>query len=92
MNTHLLDFYVTGGTLPPGTPSYVERSADAEFAHACPNLFDQALGDALLHEKARTGTTDLSLVEPDPIDESLYGAVEISVIEDDEWRFAAEFE
>jgi hypothetical protein len=24
-------FYVTGGTVPPGTPSYVERQADREL-------------------------------------------------------------
>src|SRR5215210_4956592 len=31
MSVAAAEFYVTGGTLPPGTPSYVVRRADAEL-------------------------------------------------------------
>ena len=50
------------------------------------------LGDTFLYEQARTSAADLALVEPDGVDHTLDRAVEISVFEDDEWRFAAEFE
>ena len=44
-------------------------------AHAVANLCDERLGDALLHQEARSGTTDLSLIEPDPVDEPFDRAV-----------------
>jgi len=71
---------------------FVERCSDTQLAHAIANLRDQGLGNALLHEQARTGAADLPLVEPDSVDQAFDGAVEIGVFEDDERRFAAEFE
>ena len=49
-------------------------------------------GDAFLHQQARTGATDLSLIEPDAIDQTLNRAVEIGVFEDDERRLASQLE
>ncbi len=61
-------------------------------AHAIAHLRDERLGDALLHQQARTGAADLSLIEPDAIDQAFDRAVEVGVFEDDERRFASQFE
>src|SRR5579859_7693338 len=71
---------------------FIERRADAQSVHAIANFGDERLGDAFLHQEARTGAADLALVEPDAIDEAFDGGVEVGVLENDEWRFAAEFE
>ena len=52
----------------------------------------KTVDDAFLHEEAGAGTTDLALVEPDAINETFDGGIEIGVLEDDEGRLAAEFE
>ena len=66
---------------------FVERRADAQGAHAFPNLGDQSLSDAFLHQQARAGAAHLPLIEPDSIDQSFDCAVEVSVVENDERRF-----
>ena len=70
----------------------VERRADAQRAHAVANFRDERLGDALLHQQARAGAANLSLVEPDAIDQAFDGAVEVGIFENDERRLAAQFE
>ena len=70
----------------------VERSAGTQRAHAVADFRDERLGDALLHQQARTGAANLSLIEPDAIDQAFDRAVEIGVFEDDERRFASQFE
>ena len=70
----------------------VERRPDAQRAHAIANLCDERLGDALLHQQARAGAADLSLIEPDAVDQAFDRAVEIGVFEDDERRLAAQLE
>src|SRR5579859_2671284 len=71
---------------------FIERRSDAESVHAIANFGDERLGDALLHQEARTGAADLALVEPDAVDEAFDGGVEVGVFENDERGFAAEFE
>src|SRR6185312_13646487 len=64
----------------------VERRANTKRLHAGTDLAVKRLGDALLHQQARAGAADLSLVEPDAIDQTFDGGVQIGIIEDDEWR------
>src|SRR5215470_18498691 len=71
---------------------FVERVANAQARHPRPELFVQALGHAFLDQQAAAGAADLTLVEPDRIDEPLHGAVEIGVLEHHERRLAAELE
>ena len=70
----------------------VERRPDAQRAHAVADLGDQRLCDALLHQQARTGAAHFSLVEPDSVDQSLHGAVQVGVFENNERGFAAQFQ
>src|SRR5208282_3501072 len=70
----------------------VEGRTNAKGAHTAANLVDQDFGDALLHQKARAGAADLSLIEPDTIDQAFDGAVEVGVFENHERGFAAQFE
>src|ERR1700735_3504078 len=72
--------------------SFVQRRTDSERAHAAPNLFHERLRDAFLHQQTRTGTANLSLIEPDSIDQSFHRTVEISVLKDNKRRVAAKFE
>ena len=72
--------------------AFVERIADAQAIHAALELGMEAVGDALLHQKPRTGAADLPLIEPDCIDEPLNGAVEIGVVKDDVGGLAAQFQ
>jgi hypothetical protein len=67
----------------------VERIADAQFFHARPQPVVELVGDAFLHDGARSGAADLALVEPDRVDDALDGRVEIGVLENDERRLAA---
>src|SRR5580698_9829240 len=63
----------------------VERKANSQSVHALANLGDQILGNAFLHQQARSRTADLPLVEPDAIDQSLDRTIQVGVVEDDEW-------
>ena len=45
----------------------IQRKADAQAAHAFADFADQSLGDAFLHQQARAGAADLTLVEPDSV-------------------------
>ena len=69
---------------------FVQRKADAQSAHAVPDLRDQVLSNTFLHQQARTRAAYLPLIEPDSIDQSLDGAIEISIVEDDERRFSSQ--
>ena len=44
---------------------------DSKSAHPITNFSDQNFRDALLHQQTRPCAADLSLVEPDPIDQAL---------------------
>lgn len=70
----------------------VEGVSHSEVVHSPLDLLDHSLGDALLHEQTRTSAADLSLVVPDGVDETLDGAVKVSVIKDDERRLASQLE
>jgi len=70
----------------------IERGTHAKRVHAVLNLADQFIGDALLHQQPRTGAANLSLVEPDAVDQAFDGAVEVRVFKDDEGGFPTEFE
>jgi hypothetical protein len=48
--------------------------------------------DAFLDQYARTRAADLSLIEPDRIDNAFDGAVDVGIGEDDEGRLAAKFQ
>ena len=48
--------------------------------------------DALLHEKPGSGAADLALIEPDRIDDTFNGSIEISIFMNDEGRLAAQFQ
>src|SRR5580692_3604163 len=61
---------------------FVQGRTDAERAHAAPNFFHERLRDAFLHQQTRTRTANLSLIEPDSIDQSFDRTVEISVLKD----------
>src|ERR1700721_4879292 len=52
--------------------SFVQRRTDAERAHAAPNFFHKRLRDAFLHQQTRTRTANLSLIEPDSVDNSFH--------------------
>ena len=60
--------------------------------HAHAQFGDETFSDIFLHEQARTSAAHLALVEPDGIDNALYHAVQIGIIEDDERGFAAQLE
>src|SRR5258708_2721610 len=51
-----------------------------------------ARAHAFLHQKARARAAYLSLVEPDPIYQSFYCAIEVSVLKNNEGRLAAQLE
>jgi len=40
------------------------------------------------NQQPRTGAANLSLVEPDAVDEAFHGAIQIGVFKNDERRFA----
>src|SRR5690606_27579428 len=54
----------------------VQRGALAQRLHALPELRLDLGGDALLHQQAAAGAADLTLVEPDGVDDALHRAVE----------------
>src|SRR6266478_1117670 len=70
----------------------VERRTDSQSVHAVLNFTDQFIRDALLHQQSRTSATNLPLVEPDAVDQSLHGAIQIGVFKNNERRFSTKFE
>ena len=72
--------------------SFIEGRAHAQSLHAGPDLRNQSFSNTFLHQQPRTGAADLSLIEPDAIDEPFDSAVEIGVIEDYKRRLAAQLE
>src|SRR5690606_9896592 len=67
----------------------IQRIADAKLFHARSQLRDEAIMDAFLHQKPRTGTADLALVEPYGIYDAFDCRIEIGIFEDHEGRLAA---
>ena len=70
----------------------VERVADAQQAHAVPQLRGDLVGHRLLDEQPRSGAADVALVEEDPLHDALDRLVDGGVLEDDVGRLAAELE
>ena len=71
---------------------FVQRRSYPQRAHAIANLGDQRFGNALLHQQPRTRAANLPLIQPDPVDQTFDGAVEIGILENNEWRFAAQLQ
>src|ERR1700682_2023906 len=71
---------------------FVERRANPQRVHAVLNLADQLIRNALLHQQPRTGAANLPLVEPDAVNQSFHGAIQIGVFKNDERRLTAKFE
>ena len=63
---------------------FVERRTYAQAAHAFTHFCKERFPDAFLHQKARTGAANLPLIEPDPINQSFHGTVQVGIFEDDE--------
>jgi hypothetical protein len=76
----------------PDIDGFVERIADAKFGHARAHLVQQRSFDGLLDEEPRAGAAHLALVEPDRVDQTLYGAIQVGVVEDNEGRLAAKLQ
>ena len=55
-------------------------------------LVQEGIAEAFLHQQPRAGAADLALVEPDAVDQTFDGAVEIGILEDDEGRLAAKLQ
>ncbi len=70
----------------------VKRMTDAQRFHAGAEAGIEGFSDAFLHQQARTRAAYLALVEPDGVNQALDRGVEIGIVEDDEGRFAAQFE
>src|SRR5260370_3639516 len=69
----------------------VERRTDSQSVHAVLNFTDQFIRDALLHQQARTSAANLSLVEPDAVDQAFHGAVQVGIFKNNERGLAAKF-
>src|SRR5579864_347423 len=69
----------------------VERWPESQRVHAIADFGDEHFRDAFLHQQARSRTANLTLVEPDSIDQSFNCTIEIGVIEHDERRLPTEF-
>ena len=70
----------------------VERVANAEVAEAHFQFAEDFVGDAFLNEQARTGATDMALVEEDSVDNAFDGLVNRGVLKDDVRGFSAQLE
>ena len=53
--------------------AFVQRIADAQLVHPGTQLVMETVGDAFLHQQARARTADLTLIEPDRIDQTFDG-------------------
>ena len=71
---------------------FVEWIADAQFFHSRAKLPDHFFRNTFLHQQTRSSTTHLPLVEPDCIDHTFNGTIEIGVVKNHEGRFATEFQ
>ena len=72
--------------------AFVERVADAQASHAGFEFGVEAVCDAFLHQQARARAADLPLVEPDCVDKTFDGRVDVGVVENDVGGFAAKFQ
>ena len=76
----------------PDVDGLVEGIADPQLFHAS---FDTGMNigsDGFLNQQATAGTTDLPLVEPDGIDESFDGTVDVGIFKKDVGALASQFE
>src|SRR5260370_28351299 len=69
----------------------VERRTNWQSVHAVLNFTDQCIRDALLHQQARPSAANLSLVEPDAVDQAFHGAVQVGIFKNNERGLAAKF-
>ena len=81
-----------GATIAPMSVDLSSGSPTRSFAIRAFSLAHEARRDALGDQQPRAGAAHLPLVEQDPVDHALDGAVEIGVVEHDERRLAAEFQ
>ena len=70
----------------------VHRVTDTQLLHATDQSAKDFVGDRLLHEEPRTGATNVTLVEEDPVNDAFDHLVNRSVFEDNVCALAAEFE
>ena len=70
----------------------VQRRPNAQSFHACTQPRIERFSHAFLHQQSRSRAAYLPLVEPDGVNQPLHSGVQIGVIENNEGRFAAQFE
>src|SRR5258707_12511739 len=71
---------------------FVERRTDSQSVHAVLNFTDQFIRDALLHQQARPSAANLSLVEPDAVDQAFHGAIQVGIFKNNERGLTPKFE
>ena len=72
--------------------AFVERITQTQGFHPRAQFLVEAFCDTFLHQKARPGAADLTLIEPDRIHQPLDGAVQIGVVKHDVGALAAQLQ
>ena len=70
----------------------IKRRSNAQIFHATAHFRHERFRNTFLHQQARTGATNLSLIEPDSVDQAFDCAVQVGILEHNEGRLAAKLE
>ena len=76
----------------PNIDRFIQRITDPQLAHPGFKFGIKRLGDRLMHQQPRPRATDLSLIEPNCINQPLDSRIQIGVIKYDIGRFATQFQ
>ena len=82
----------TGATIAPMSTALSSGEPSRSVSMRARSFAIEPLAHAFLHEQPRAGAADLSLVEPDRVDDAFDDGVEIGVVEHDERRLPAQLE
>src|SRR5208282_6320380 len=71
---------------------FVERIAYAKIFHPAPEFLDDFCSDPFLHKEAAARAADLTLVEPDRVDDPFDCSIKIRVFKNDKRGLATQFQ